>query len=1171
MTHDGSNAITVPDHLASLPQPDLTENGLKILTTRYLFKNDSGEVVETPTELFWRVAISIAQGDAKFFDIKNRGMYSGQIMQTAKTFYELMTTRRFLPNSPTLMNAGRKGSLSACFVLPVGDDIKDIFEAAKNTAIVQKSGGGTGFDFSELRPEGDLVGSTKGVSSGPVSFMKMFNEVTEVIKQGSTRRGANMAMLRVDHPDVRKFISCKEDLTQLTNFNISVSITDKFMDALNSGGVYDIVNPRTGEVVRQENAQEIADLIADRAWRTGEPGLVFIDEINRRQPMRDEKITATNPCLSKGTMVLTRDGHFPIESLVGKTVEIWDGTEWRSIDNFRVTAENEGVYNVRLASGQTIQATGYHSFILQNGTRKSTLNLVEGDVLLTHDLEVHGTEKLAGAYLKGFLTGDGSTKRENPALYLYPPKFVCKDRLVASAGELPAGPVNTNAIEALGFVDCGENREYMTGLAPRSGVLFDWVTSFKSRLPEGFLNWDLPSKLDFIAGVMDADGTASDTKNGYMYQVSSIKKSWLLDFQLLLRSIGVRSKLSLMKSACLKDFGDDRGGEYETQDCYRLTIAQTGSVKLAQQVVFSRLSSFADKVVTYQITSKEPKVQSVEFSHIADSVYCCTVEGSHSFALSNGVVLGQCGEQPLAANESCNLGSINLTTHVITTSDGTRFVDWHKLQETVHQSVHFLDNVIQTNDYPTPEIQAGADGTRKIGLGVMGWADMLYMLGIPYNSQEAVKLGGEVMGFINETAIEASSELAKIRGNFPRWKNSVWAERELPMRNSCVTTVAPTGTISMISGCSGGVEPNFGLVFKRFQAGHRMIEVNPFFKQVAIDRGFYTDDLMDKVAINGSCQGIEGIPDDVKAVFVVAPDISPVDHVKMQAAFQDHVDSAVSKTINLPPEATREDVKNVYLLAHQLKCKGITVYRDGSRGDQVLSTESTVDPTKAAAGTSITIDRKDFEHPKAIAAQAAPDFAAVEALLAVPLGTGTIVVEPADRNRDQVLDGKTFRWKVGENNVYITVNSDQYGVREVFVNAGKCGSDVFSLCEAMGILISGMLKEGMGTELIKTKLKGIKADPTFNPGGLIHSIPDAIAASIKLVEAGVKQLSDLKKVASDSKSSQLRQVAPGTLPAQLEGIGVMPKALSCTQCADGFLVMMEGCMTCPSCGYSKCS
>ncbi|MDK2891993.1 vitamin B12-dependent ribonucleotide reductase [Methanohalophilus sp.] len=556
----------------------LSLNAIRVLERRYLLKDESGRIAETPAAMFRRVARAIALVDE---------IYGGDVKQTEKNFYEMMTKLEFLPNSPTIMNAGTKiGQLSACFVLPVEDTLKDIFETLKNMSIIHQSGGGTGFSFSRLRPKGDIVQSTKGVASGPLSFMTIFDQATEVIKQGGRRRGANMGILRVDHPDIIEFITSKEKEGFLKNFNISVGVTDEFMKAVEEDREYELINPRTGEITQKLRAKDVFDLIITMVWRTGDPGMLFLDEINRKHPL----------------------------------------------------------------------------------------------------------------------------------------------------------------------------------------------------------------------------------------------------------------------------------------------------------------------------------------SHIG------TIESTNP-----------CGEIPLLPYESCNLGSINLSAMV---DDGG--IDWDKLRKTVRKGVHFLDNVIDANRYPLEEVDTITKQNRKIGLGVMGFAEMLAKLSIPYDSEEAIGIAKQSMKFIREESVKKSVELGAERGSFPNFGESDLAKEHKTMRNATLNTVAPTGTLSIIAGTSSGIEPIFAISFVRNVMGTQLLEVNPVFEEIAKKRGFYNTDLMIKISRSGSIQELPEIPEDVKRVFVTALDIAPEWHVRMQAAFQEYVDNAVAKTVNLPADATLDDVRKIYMLAYKLKCKGITVYRYGSKDEQVL-------------------------------------------------------------------------------------------------------------------------------------------------------------------------------------------------------------------------------------------
>jgi ribonucleoside-diphosphate reductase alpha chain len=750
----------------------LDENAITILEKRYFKRKADGSSAENAQELFYRVASNIAQADLNYD--KN-----ADISATAQEFYEMMARLDFLPNSPTLMNAGRHlQQLSACFVLPIEDSMNSIFETLKNTALIHKSGGGTGFSFSNLRPKNDVVNTTNGVSSGPVSFMQVFNSATEAIKQGGRRRGANMAILRVDHPDILEFITCKDDNASLNNFNISVAVTDEFMEALKNDASYGLINPRTKKVVSRLNANDVFNKIVEQAWKNGEPGIVFIDRINAYNP---------TPSIA------------PIEST-------------------------------------------------------------------------------------------------NP-----------------------------------------------------------------------------------------------------------------------------------------------------------------------------------------------------------------------------------CGEQPLLGYESCNLGSINLGHFVL---EGK--ILWDELGALVHKAVHFLDNVIDVNHYPISKISKMTLANRKIGLGIMGWADMLLYLNIPYGSGESFELAEKLMKFISEAAKDASCQLAKVRGVFPNFNKSIFAD-SAPQRNATLTTIAPTGTIGMIAGASGGIEPLFAVAYKRTQCldGEDMFIVHPYFKKVATERGFYTPELIERIASSASIKDIDEIPEDIRKLFASSHDISPEEHVKMQSAFQKFVDNAVSKTVNFPNSADKDDVKKVYLLSYELGCKGVTVYRDGSRDVQVLT------HTKAQSQTA----HIDSKRP---------------------------------RIRPHRTQGYTYLIKTGCQKLYLTINEDEKGPCEVFVQLGKSGGCPTSNVEAIGRLVSVALRSNIEIDSIIEQLKGIRCPmPVLVEGGVVLSCADAVAKALEYYKRD-KQIPSLFKPGQIESDFKAAPEAPKFLNVKTENVlGICPQ---CPECGT-MLVFSQGCVHCPNpkCGYSKCS
>ena len=754
-----------------------TANAKTVLERRYLAKDQDGKVTETIDELFHRVASAIAEADAAY------GSTGDEIKELEGQFYDMMTSREFMPNSPTLMNAGRPlGQLSACFVLPVEDSMADIFDTVKYAALVHQSGGGTGFSFSRLRPEGSIVRSTGGVASGPVSFMKVFNAATEAVKQGGTRRGANMGMLRVDHPDILKFIDCKENNDEINNFNISVAITDKFMETVKAGTEYELINPHSGEVSGTLDARTVFDKIVDAAWRNGEPGVVFIDEMNRYNP--------------------------------------------------------------------------------------------------------------------------------TPAL-----------------------------------------------------------------------------------------------------------------------------------------------GEIESTN--------------------------------------------------------------------------PCGEQPLLPYEACNLGSINLGL-CVAEDDGIPTIDYDRLSRIVRTAVHFLDNVIDVNRYPLPKIDENTRKTRKIGLGIMGFADMLLKLGVPYNSVEAEKAAEEVMSLIQSEGRAASAELAAERGVFPAWKESVFGIENLPVRNATITTIAPTGTISIIADASGGCEPMFAYAFtKNVMDGDKLLVCNDFLVEKLKEAGVYSEALMHRVAEEGTLAHIPEIPAEIRRVFVCAHDISPEWHIRIQAAFQKYTDNAVSKTINFPNSATREEVKEAYMLAYKLGCKGTTVYRDGSRDSQVLTT-----------GTAK--EEKPLEIPPSL--------------------FGNIMPRP----RPGMTWGATEKMKIGCGSLFITVNRDENGICEVFTSTGK-GGGCPSQSEATARLVSIALRSGISQKEILAQLKGIRCPSTVRQQGMkCTSCPDAIARTIE------KMSKILGTETMGINPDLIEEEKPAPQPSSKGNKPILgaDDRLHCPEC--GKVLRHEGGCTVCDCGFSHC-
>lgn len=811
---------------------NFSKNSLTVLKKRYLAKNEKGEIVETVSEMFRRVAKNISETDLNYRKTKE------EVNKTEETFYEEMTTLRFLPNSPTLMNAGRPlQQLSACFVLPIEDSMESIFETIKNTALIHQSGGGTGFSFSNLRPKNDVVHSTKGVSSGPVSFMQVFNSATEAIKQGGTRRGANMGILRIDHPDILDFITSKKDTSKLNNFNISVAITEDFMNHAVKNEDYPLLNPRNGKTVKYLNAKDVFDLIVESAWLSGEPGIIFIDRINKLNPIRlsGKKIEATNPC-----------GEQP--------------------------------------------------------------------------LEAHESCNLGSINISKFIKDDNG-------------KFNAADILK------------------------------------------------------------------------------------------------------------------------------------------RLNEAENGT------------NPNIDNILSYYMDS----------------------------------------------------------------------IDFKALKKTVDTAIHFLDNVIDKNHYPIEKISEMTLANRKIGLGIMGYADTLIKLGIPYDSELALKTAEKIMGFIDNESKLKSEALGRERGNFPNFDVSIWKSKGYnTMRNGTTTTIAPTGTISIIAGASSGIEPLFALAYERHVLDNQtLIEIDKNFKSKLDDTGAYSKELIDFVVKNGSMGksykgAVEGLlsPDVfeyLSRIFITSHGITPKWHVMTQAAFQKHIDNAVSKTVNFSNSAKKEDIKEVYMLAYNLNLKGITVYRDGSRDLQVLTTGSSSSKKYTCSSCGSAISKPVNEE-----ANAAKN------------NTHQTDKQIEPRKRPDMIHGVTVKTMTGCGPLYVTINYDESRKPfEIFNSIGKSGGCAQSQTESTGRMVSLALRSGIGAEEIISQLKGIRCNIPYGFGAnTIYSCADAIGKALER---------------SMSESIGFRNAEPLKLKKnehhdkhKTQGRG------ACPSCGGSNLKHAEGCTVCLDCGYSDC-
>ncbi len=1045
----------------------------------------------------------------------------------------------------------------------------------------------TGYSFSRLRPKNDFVRSTMGVASGPVSFMKVYDAATQQVKQGSKRRGANMGILRVDHPDILEFITCKDDIREITNFNVSVAATDAFMEAVAKGGKYDLVSPRTGKVVQQFDAREVFEKIAYQAWKNGEPGLFFIDETNRRQPTPHLGLMeATNPCVAGDTMVSTAEGLVPIRDLAerGLTDLVVDArassaaSGLMQFGTMRAKALRVWKTGVRPVSrlvthsGFSITATEDHRFLTPQGwTRldalpvgqKVYLQSGEGGFAADPSLPFVPEQEVRGAngrtywfrfptlwshdlgFVLGWLIGDGWLRAGDKNCRVGF-TFASEDTTaMCRVEEFMAGvlgkrlrPVRrANSVYHLSF-----HSKYVVDFFRRLGV-GSWQ-SHEKRAPRTIFRAPRDAVAGFLRGLFGADGTENFIRGSNAYvRLTSTSRELLNDVQLLLLNFGVRSTIYRRTKSSPRVFhyvtvaGEARayGSQHEL---FELSVSRDNVLRVLEILGDSISPEMQTLLGSQRYTSErfEDEVVAIEAAG-EEEVYDLEEPSTHSF-VGNGYITHNCGEQPLLPYESCNLGSIDLEKHTVRGKDGKWEVDWVHLERSIRASVRLLDNVIDMNSYPVKQIEEMTKATRKIGLGVMGFARMLFMLEARYDSAEGVEWGRKVMAFIKSVGYDESQKLARERGPYPAWDGSLHQKMGLVMRNSYVTTVAPTGTISMIADTSGGCEPEFSLIwYKRVMDGEQLPYFLEYFEEVAKREGFWSEDLVAKVLENkGRARGLKEVPPKWQKVFAVSFDVSPEWHVRMQAAFQDSSDSACSKTINLPTEATVEDVKKAYLLAYELKCKGITVYRDQSRTDQVLNV--------GVAG------------PKAAAAK-------------IEMPAAAAIVKP--RPRPDVITGRTQKILTGYGALYVTVNEDDTGLFEVFAQIGRGGGYTASFTEGLARLVSLCLRSGVPVDAIIDQLEGIRSPRiALNHGERVFSIPDAIALALKRhigaakpgVVPPVESFDELGgPIATDD---ELEKEARDT--EALVKRGLNPE---CPECGHE-LLMEEGCAKCRNCGYTEC-
>ena len=1421
-----------------LSKPNIATNSLEIMKKRHLLKNEKGEVMESPEQMFWRVATAMAKEDSKY--VKGSEPRKKRVVgRTSNEFYELLAENRFLPGSRVLYEAGNNidatGQLSSCFVLPVEDSLEQIFDVMKEAAIVQKNNGGTGFNFSKIRPKGDVVGGTPNVAAGPIHFIKTFSQAFDQVLQGKKRGGGNMAILNVNHPDIIDFINLKGRDDSIRNFNISVGVTDEFMNAVRNDTDFDLVNPRNNEVVNTLRAKEVFDLICEKAWECADPGLFFLDTTQNANPTKPLGIIdATNPCgeeplrayesCNLGSIVLTthittKNGkkeidwdllkksvhtatHFldnmidlskfplkKIEDEVNMTRKLGLGVvglgsllfkleipynsqkavnfakeiiayiqEEATVESERLATER-GVFpgfegskwdemgrEVRNATMSSIAPTGTLSLVANTSSgiepifslvyerksfyqdegqeeRKSLLYVNEefkeyadkhgfySEELMkkisengghldsfpevpesakkifvtTHDIEpkwhvkmqAAAQDSVDAAVSKTINLPNNSSIDDVKKSYIQAWELGCKGITIYRDGSKSFQVLSSNKSEPLTKID--DSKFTLTDNAlqvlERRALLKDneenvietpdelWrriadfiatpeKTSKRKEVSEMFYKVMSEGKF-YSGGTLLWAGMGPETILSKCLvlpiedSIDSIFHTLNTNIQCLRRGVGTGFNFSKIRStyAKVKTTGENAAGPVEYLKMFNRaqdTIKGRGGRGLGSMAIlnadhpdveeFISCKDDLTSITHYNISVGasdnfmnavkedldwdliDPNDQKVYktikarelFEKIAKHAWTSgdpgmyflnTAEkGNNTPSLGTMDATNPCGEQPLIPYETCNMGHINLSMFVkgfpyeknseiskISIEDRLKLIDWESLTEVTHIAVRFLDNIIDVNNYPIKEIEEMTRKTRNIGVGVMGFADLLIKLGISYGSEESLEIAQSVMSFILEESHKASEKLGKEKGNFPAFEQSNWNGKKKYMRNVRTTTIAPTGTISIVANCNPGIEPIFSLGYRRKNSmgGVDQEVIDPLFERISKSRGFYSQDLIEKIADGIHLHEIAeefAIPQDVVEVFTTTHEVNPKSHVEVQAVFQKNVDSAVSKTINLPNSATWQDVARVYESAYDLGCKGITIFRDGSK-DPALQ----VGTKDKQVTTETQIETLEVSMPRN-------------------------ALEP--RKRELVTRGFTYEVKTEQGDLYITINEDDKGIVEVFLNIGKSGSFTQGYTEALGRMISMSLRSGIKPESIIKQLQGIRTStPTLNKGMFVYSVPDAVAKTLKkhiderkeqiglFSNDVVKEISEEKELIQTTEQDiqsniefqvSYKEEKPSLHMVSLTETEVTTNTIVEEQVNDGYttqnnygdmldcpdcgsdLEYGEGCILCRACGFSKC-
>ncbi len=1214
--------LPTPPLPADLPKIELTENARQVLIRRYVRRGDDGKPVESVEEMFWRVAWHVAKVETA---------WGGDVEGHAREFYVLLTSKKFFPNSPTFTGAGTPlGQLAACFVLPISDDMgrdaAGIFQSLRDAALIQQTGGGNGFSFSRLRPKGGLVKSSAGQATGPVGFLRVYDHAFGEIAQGGTRRGANMGVLRVDHPDVEEFITSKTSENAITNFNISVGITDAFMQAVKDDADWDLVFPDisspeyrsfrgTLEQAREQGipirayktvrARELFDKIVKQAHHNGEPGVLFLDAANRQNPVPHlYPLESTNPCVTGETLIYTDNGLRRADELAAEGQPVRVATDARFGTETLMQATHvfqtgvKAVYRLLTREGYEVRLTENHQVMTSRGWME-TAQLQPGERI--HLLNRKGGFGATGTQeegqVLGWLVGDGTINIVRAVLSFFgdekrelAPAFAeMVTSLVEKPGQPRAYPVGVVQVEKRDEARVASDR--LRTFAEQHGL-----TENKFRVPATVFAGSEAMQRGFLQALFTADGQVNDGgEKGCSVRLSASHLNLLKDVQRLLLNFGVASKIyENRRTEGYRLMPDGKGGnkEYFHKAQHELVISKTNLVAFANEIGFmaeaknAKLGDYLTRKVRgpYQ-EHFLATVLAVEPDGV-EAVYDLRQPETHSF-VANGLVVHNCGEQWLGPHENCCLGSVNLAQHL--GPEGT--VDWETLHQSVALSTRFLDDVVEANAYvpAVPQLSEAAHRARRIGLGIMGLADLMYHVGARYGSPEGQEFAAQVMEFVRYQAMQTSIAMAEERGAFPAiegslydpnnlrwtppqplspyqgnwgrprldWKTVVSGIKKHGIRNAAQTTVAPTGTIATVAGCEGyGCEPVFALAYIRHVNDNgkdlKLTYGSPSFEKALESAGIDSQsrqEIFDEVMKHGTCQDVAAVPENIREVFVTAGDVTAEEHVRMAGALQAFVDNSISKTINFPEGATEADVATAYLLAWELGAKGITVYVTGSRDKVVLETHAT-------AGKKETPAEKGLPAP----------------------AQQKVIWHETKKPRPRALNGYTFTVETPLGKAFVTVNENG-GTQpfEVFINTSKAGSDTAAVSEAIGRLISYILRLASPIapvdrlREIVTQLSGIGGGRSLGFGPhRVRSLPD-----------GVGQVLDeyLRNREGEPPAHELVTSPMGKSLTGAGGNGHHETAVSqpmmkigdlCPECGEAAVVNEEGCRKCYACGYSEC-